>query len=104
MQRVAWKLKLRPGALDEYRRRHDAIWPEMAALIRAAGISDFRIWHDPETNDLFCSQLREGDDAAEAVRSDPVWQRWQAEMAAFLVTGSDGTARRFPLTQVFHLK
>jgi L-rhamnose mutarotase len=103
MKRIAFKLQLRPGCLAEYARRHDTIWPELAALIRATGVSDFTIWHDPETDVLFCSQLREDDAAADAIRSHPVWRRWQAEMAEFLVTGPDGTVRRWPLNEVFHL-
>mgnify|MGYP001806385293 CR=1 FL=1 len=103
MRRIAFKLQLKPGCLAEYARQHDALWPEMAALIRATGVSDFRIWHDPETDALFCSQLRADDVAADAIRGHPVWQSWQAAMADLLETAPDGTARRWPLNEVFHL-
>jgi L-rhamnose mutarotase len=75
----------------------------MAEAIRSTGVSDFRIWHDPDTDSLFCSQLRVDDATADSIRAHPVWRRWQAEMAEFLVTGPDGTARRWPLNEVFHL-
>ncbi|MET0607034.1 MAG: L-rhamnose mutarotase [Beijerinckiaceae bacterium] len=103
MKRIAFKLKLRPGRLAEYTRRHDEIWPEMASLIRASGVSDFRIWHDPDTDFLFCSQLREDDARADLIRSEALWRRWQADMAEFLVTRPDGLPQRWPLNQVFHL-
>ena len=104
MHRIAFKLKLKPGCLDEYRRRHDEIWPELAALIRSSGISDFRIWHDPETDILFCSQLRVDDARADGMRGDPVSRRWQTEMTEFLVAGPDGLPMRWPLNEVFHLE
>ena len=53
MQKYAFKMQLNPGMADEYRRRHDAIWPELVALLKAAGISDYSIHLDPETGALF---------------------------------------------------
>ena len=37
----------------EYRRRHDEIWPELVALLKEAGVSDYSIHLDRETNTLF---------------------------------------------------
>ena len=53
MQRVAFKMKLKPGAAAEYKRRHDEIWPELAAELKAAGVSDYSIFFDEETLTLF---------------------------------------------------
>ncbi len=103
MKRVAFKLKLRPGCLKEYCRRHDEIWPEMEAINRAAGIEDFRIWHDPETDILFCSQLRDSDERVAASRHENVWLKWQGEMAEFLVTGENGLPLNTPLDQVYYM-
>ena len=89
MKRVAFTLKLKPGCLAEYRRRHDEIWPEHAALIRASGISDFSIFHDA---------------AAEAMRDHPIALRWAGQMSAFLEVGEDGRPARTFLEPVFHLE
>ena len=51
--RSAWVMKLRPGHEAEYKRKHDEIWPELSALLREAGVSDYSIWLDEETNHLF---------------------------------------------------
>ncbi len=40
MQRVCFLLKVRPDRLAEYRERHQAVWPDMLAALRAAG------WHN----------------------------------------------------------
>ena len=50
---VAFRMRLLPGHADEYRRRHDAIWPELAVLLREAGVVDYRIFLDEETQALF---------------------------------------------------
>jgi L-rhamnose mutarotase len=38
MSRVAFKMKLGSGFEEEYRKRHDEIWPELSALLKASGI------------------------------------------------------------------
>ncbi len=53
---TAAKLKLKPGMGDEYKKRHDAIWPELSKAIRDAGISDYSIFLDEETGTLFAVQ------------------------------------------------
>ena len=50
MQRNAFKMKLKPGFEDEYKNHHTAIWPELVSLIKEAGISDYSIFLDEETN------------------------------------------------------
>ena len=47
MQRHAFKMLLNPGHADEYRRRHDAIWPELKSLLGETGIRNYSIFLDP---------------------------------------------------------
>ena len=44
MERYAWRAEVLPGMLEEYRRRHDALWPEMQEVLAAAGIRNYTIW------------------------------------------------------------
>ena len=44
MGHYAWVLEVRPGYEDEYKKRHDEIWPEMAQEITAAGIRNYNIF------------------------------------------------------------
>ena len=53
MEKYEFKMRFNPGMAAEYKRRHDAIWPELVALLRDAGISDYSIRLDEETT--FCS-------------------------------------------------
>lgn len=56
MRRVAFKMKLFKGCCEEYKKRHDAIWPELCRELKAAGISDYSIFLDEETLTLFAVQ------------------------------------------------
>ena len=63
MSICAFKMQLKPGAVDEYRRRHDEIWPELSALLSSAGIYDYSIFLDENTLSLFAVlKLREDND------------------------------------------
>ena len=46
MERFAWKGRIKPGMQEEYKRRHDEIWPETLELLQSAGIRHFTIWSD----------------------------------------------------------
>lgn len=53
-------MKMIPGMKEEYIKRHDQIWPEIAELIKKSGVSDYSIFLDEETNILFGVQKVEG--------------------------------------------
>lgn len=45
MKRLGMTLGLRPGCLDEYRRIHVKLWPEIEGAIHTAGLQNFSIYH-----------------------------------------------------------
>ena len=51
-ERIAFRMNLNPGQADEYKRRHDNLWPEMVAALHEAGVSDYSIWLDPSVLDV----------------------------------------------------
>lgn len=96
-------MKLKPGCAEEYRHRHDAIWPELAAILREAGISDYSIFLDPSTHTLFAVQkLAAGHTAAELSRH-PVVRRWWESMAPLMETHPDQSPVCGELQEMFHL-
>jgi L-rhamnose mutarotase len=103
MQRLAFKMKLNPGAVEEYRRRHDAIWPELSALLRASGISDYSIFFDAETSTLFAVQKQAGEASSQDLGSNAIVRRWWDHMADIMETNPDRSPVTVPLTEVFHL-
>jgi L-rhamnose mutarotase len=103
MQKFAFRMRLKPGCEAEYRRRHDAIWPELAALLREAGISDYSIHLDRETGLLFAVLWRSDDHRMDALPAHPVMRRWWAHMADIMETNPDGSPVAVPLEPMFHL-
>lgn len=103
MHKHAFRMTLNPGAADEYRRRHDAIWPELVTLLHRAGISDYSIHLDPETNALFGMLSRPADHRMDDLPLDPVMRRWWAHMADIMVTHPDGAPVAVPLIPMFYL-
>ncbi len=53
MERVAFKMKINIGCADVYKKRHDALWPELEMLLKTAGIKEYSIFLDDTSNDLF---------------------------------------------------
>ncbi len=102
-QQIAFKMRLDPGQRDEYRRRHDALWPELAELLREAGISDYSIFLDESSNVLFAVLRRREDHTMDALPDHPVMQRWWAHMADIMETEADNRPVVAELTPVFHL-
>jgi L-rhamnose mutarotase len=104
MKRNAFKMKLKPGNIAEYMKRHDEIWPELAAELRAAGVSDYSIFLDEETLTLFAVQkLSDNNTAAELPRSRIV-QKWWDYMAPLMEVQPDKAPVCLSLPEVFHLE
>jgi L-rhamnose mutarotase len=103
MERFAFKMKLKPGCKDEYKKRHDAIWPELAELIKSTGVSDYSIFLDEETNILFAVQKQSGGQSSQDLGQNPVVQKWWAYMADIMDTNPDNSPVSIPLTEVFHM-
>jgi L-rhamnose mutarotase len=99
----AFRMQLKPGTVDEYRRRHDAIWPELAEAIRAAGIYDYSIFLDEETLALFAVLKLKDENSREALPQQPVMRRWWDHMAPLMVVEPDKRPVEVPLVPVFHL-
>lgn len=103
-EKIAFRMILRPGHAEEYRRRHDAIWPELEALLREAGIEDYSIHLDGETQHLFAVLWRRTEHGMEALPHHPVMQSWWAAMADIMATNPDGSPVVVPLETVFHMR
>jgi len=103
MQRVAFKMKLKPGFEEEYRRRHDALWPEMAKALKDAGISDYSIFLDPETLILFAVQKLDDGSTADELPGRAVVRRWWEHMKDIMETNPDASPTQRNLVEVFHL-
>ncbi|GAB0119324.1 L-rhamnose mutarotase [Acidisoma sp. 7E03] len=103
MEQIAFRMQLNPGHAAEYQRRHDAIWPELVALLKDAGIADYSIFLDPKTHALFAVLRRRPDHRMAQLPAEAVMQRWWRYMGDIMATNPDSSPAVVPLTPVFHL-
>jgi len=103
MDRVAFKMKLFPGCEAEYKRRHDEIWPELSALLKEAGISEYSIFLDEETGCLFGFLKAEDQRSLESLSGQAIMQKWWACMGDIMESNPDNSPVSTPLKEVFYL-
>ncbi|KQV82439.1 L-rhamnose mutarotase [Massilia sp. Root351] len=98
----AFRMKLKPGTVEEYRRRHDELWPDLGRALGEAGIYDYSIFLDEETLHLFAVlKLRQENHIAELPKKE-VMQRWWDYMADLMEVEPGNRPREWPLEQMFH--
>lgn len=103
MGRVAFTMKLKPGCEAEYIARHQAIWPELAALLKAAGVSNYSIFLDCPSRTLFAVQDVSDGTGSQDLGSHPVVRKWWAFMSELMETNADLSPVSIPVDEVFHL-
>ena len=103
MEKIAFKMKLKDGFKEEYRKRHAQLWPELRTLLKENGVSDYSIFLDEETNTLFAVQRQSGGQSSQDLGETEIVKKWWAFMADIMETNPDNSPVSIPLTQVFHL-
>src|SRR5436189_6136177 len=100
MQRIAFKMKLFNGFEEEYKRRHDTLWPELETLLKQAGIRDYSIFLDKETNILFGYFTVKDETALDELPKHPVMNSWWAYMKDIMETDEDNSQVNITLKEV----
>jgi L-rhamnose mutarotase len=96
-------MKLHVGQEAEYKKRHDELWPELHQLLKNAGISDYSIFLDQKTNDLFAVMEVESTIALDELPKHPVMKKWWTYMKDIMDTNTDHSPLSIPLKEVFYL-
>jgi L-rhamnose mutarotase len=103
--RICFLLKVRAERMEEYKERHARVWPEMLDALRETGWRNYSLFLRPDG--LLVGYLETPDFAAACagMKNHPVNARWQAEMAPFFESLTEGAAddNMVPLAEVFHL-
>lgn len=103
-EKHAFKMQLNAGMAAEYKKRHDAIFPELVDLLHEAGVKDYSIHLDPETNILFGVLWRRQDHTMADLPSTAIMQRWWAHMADLMVTNERNEPISTDLVPLFWMK
>ena len=105
IERYAWKAVVKPGMLEEYKRRHDNIWPEMKELLKSAGIHNYTIWNVGSELFGYYECEKGADFAAKTQAESEVVDRWNEYMKDVMTMEPDPETGAQPkLTQVFFLE
>lgn len=104
MQRLAFKMHLNPGQKKEYITRHKEIWPELKKLLKEAGVSEYSIFLDEETNTLFAYQKVTGDGGSQELGETEIVRKWWDFMADIMQTNPDNSPVSVELEEVFYMK
>jgi L-rhamnose mutarotase len=82
-ERIGHVWRVKPGQAQAYLERHRSIWPELATLLREAGVRSYTIYLSGE---LVFSHMEVDDYArmVERVGCDPVAARWEEQFAEIL--------------------
>jgi len=103
-KRLAFKMKLKPGRIDEYKKRHDELWPELHKLLKDAGLSEYSIFFDEESHTLFAFQKQAGEKGSQDLGKTEIVQRWWKYMADIMETHPDNSPLSTPLQEVFFME
>ena len=103
-EKHAFKMHLNPGMAAEYRKRHDQVFPELVDLLHAAGVKDYSIHLDEETNTLFGVLWRRVDHTMDELPRTEAMKRWWARMADIMATNEQNEPLSTDLVPMFWMK
>ena len=102
LNQLAFKMYLKPNSVEEYKKRHERIWPELKKLLKETGVKTYHIYHDNETNCLFAFQETNGSDS-QSLGENPIVQKWWEFMSDLMKTHPDNSPKQLNLEKVFSL-
>ena len=103
MQRKAFKMFLLPGFEQEYKKRHDEIWPELAALLKQVSIQNYSIFLDAPTLTLFAYLEAPDLGLLDTLPSQEIMKKWWAYMGDIMQSNPDNSPVSVDIPSVFYL-
>jgi L-rhamnose mutarotase len=105
MKRICFVLQVKPDRLDEYKRRHRTVWPEMLNALRETGWNNYSLFLREDGMLVGYLETEDFEHARTGMAAREVNDRWQSEMKDFFVQPEGLTPDRAmqPLEEVFHL-
>jgi L-rhamnose mutarotase len=96
-------MKLFRGKEAEYKKRHDALWPELKDLLKKSGVEEYSIFLDEKTLDLFGVMKVHNAETLNDLPHHPVMKKWWAYMKDIMESNTDNSPVSIPLKEVFYL-
>lgn len=103
MPRKAFVMSVNAGKEAEYEKRHSPIWPELEKTLKSHGASNYSIFLDPQSRQLFGYVEIEDEARWDAVAKTDICRKWWAHMKELMPSNPDNSPVSKPLTEVFHI-
>ena len=103
MERLCFSFEIRPGTEDEYKKRHDEIWPELVAAIKDAGISNYSLFRRGTTITGYAEIEPDAATAFTKLGTTDVNRRWAEWFEDIIVQLTDENGNLLRSDEVWHL-
>jgi L-rhamnose mutarotase len=103
MERAFFTFEIRPGTEDEYKRRHDEIWPELVAVIKDAGVSNYSIFRRGTQVFLYLECEPDRETAFSKIGATEVNARWSEWFEDIIIDMTDENGELRWGEEVWHL-
>ena len=104
MIRRFFRMSLKEGKFEKYKKAHDEVWPEITQALNNAGVTNYSIYYDKKDNALFEYMELKDKNAFDQLEELEILKKWNMFMQPLLVTKSEEDASPIisELTEVFH--
>ncbi len=103
MIRKGFVMSVNPDRHKEYEDRHTPIWPELEAVLKAHGVSNYSIFLHAETNQLFAYAEIESEEKWASIANEEICQKWWQYMGDIMPSNPDSSPVSTDLREVFHI-
>src|SRR5436190_4168640 len=103
MERLCFTFEIRPGTEDEYKRRHDEIWPELVEAIKDAGFANYSLFRRGTKIVAYAECEPDGATAFAKLAPTEVNGRWAKWFEDVIVSLTDENGQLYLLEEVWHL-
>ncbi|WP_017559007.1 L-rhamnose mutarotase [Nocardiopsis baichengensis] len=104
MERVCFRMQVRPDRMEEYIERHRAVWPPMLRALREAGWTNYSLFAQDDGTVIGYLETPDYEAAQARMDTTEINARWQASMRPFFAEGGSFEAGPVRLREVFHLE
>jgi len=104
MIRRSFRMTLKEGKLEEYKKKHDEVWPEISEILTSSGVTNYSIYYDKKDNTLIEYMELTDDNTFDQMEDLEIIKKWNIYMKDLLVTKSEEDASPVvnELVEVFH--
>lgn len=100
----AFKMKVNEGMKEEYKKRHGNVFPELEHLFNKAGVNEYTIWYDEETNYLFAYLDVENVEEWDSIPNTEACKKWWKYMVDIMPSNADNSPVSIDLEKVYDYK